>query len=84
MLYFKVAQTFVKDLQEENKAFLTREKEMVNQLERLQDQKIALVEPGPDCDSPSKLNHANAINEALQGKIRYSAVHIRITKTLFM
>jgi len=43
---------------------------MVNQLERLQDQKIALVEPGPDCDSPSKLNHANAINEALQGKIR--------------
>ena len=33
VLYFKVAQTFVKDLQEENKAFLTREKEMVNQLE---------------------------------------------------
>ena len=45
MLYFKVAQTFVKDLQEENKAFLTREKEMVNQLERLQDQKRSQERP---------------------------------------
>ena len=66
----QVSKTFVKDLQEENKAFLSREKEMLNQLERLQDQKIAQAEPGTGTDSPSKLNHANAINEALQGKIR--------------
>lgn len=67
----QVAQTFVKDLQEENKSFLSREKEMVNQLERLQDQKIALAEPNePDKDNPVKLSHANSINEALQGKIR--------------
>ena len=66
-----MAQTFVKDLQEENKSFLSREKEMVNQLERLQDQKIALAEPiDPENDNPVKLSHANAINEALQGKIR--------------
>ena len=38
----QVAQTLVKDLQEENKAFLAREKEMVNQLERLQDQRISM------------------------------------------
>ena len=44
---------------------------MVNQLERLQDQKIALAEPNePDKDDPVKLSHANSINEALQGKIR--------------
>ena len=66
-----MAQTFVKDLQEENKSFLSREKEMVNQLERLQDQKIALAEPNePGKDNPVKLSHANSINEALQGKIR--------------
>ena len=41
----QVAQTLVKDLQEENKNFLTREKEMVNQLERLQDQKIEAIPP---------------------------------------
>ena len=71
----QVSKTFVKDLQEENKAFLSREKEMLNQLERLQDQKIAQVEE-PGTDSPSKLNHANAINEALQGKIRYRTLAI--------
>jgi len=67
----QVAQTLVKDLQEENKNFLTREKEMVNQLERLQDQKIAAIPPlDPANDSPSKVSHLSAINEALQGKIR--------------
>ena len=40
----QVAQSLVKDLQEENKAFLSREKDFVNQLERLHDQKIAMVD----------------------------------------
>lgn len=39
----QVAQSLLKDLQDENKGFLEREKEMVNQLERLQDQKIDLA-----------------------------------------
>lgn len=41
----QMAQNLLKDLQEENKSFLEREKEMVNQLERLQDQKIAMPDP---------------------------------------
>jgi hypothetical protein len=38
-----VGKTLIKDLQEENNGFLTREKEMVYEVERLQDQNIAIA-----------------------------------------
>ena len=66
----KLAQNLVKDLQQENSDFLTREKELVNQVERLTDQNLPSPLDSPQNESSSKINNLLAINEALQGKIR--------------
>ena len=66
----QLAQNLVKDLQQENSDFLTREKELVNQVERLTDQNLPSPLDSPQNESSSKINNLLAINEALQGKIR--------------